>query len=87
MCKGGKRPDLAAKPPYKFEIADGDFDLSLNISILYGWTMGAFIGKQQGDRMHDTGGVKALSIAECFEFMAFGLDSLISRAAIFSKPG
>jgi hypothetical protein len=34
--------------------------------------MRTFVGKQQGDRTHDTRGLTALLIAEGFEFMAFG---------------
>ena len=71
-CEGRERPDLTATQPETFEIADGDSGLRLNVGILHGWAMRAFVGKQQGDRTHDAGGLAALLIAEGFEFMAFG---------------
>jgi hypothetical protein len=71
-CEGGERPDFAATQSKAFEIADGDSGLSLDVGILHGRTMRAFVGKQQCDRTHDAGGLAALLIAEGFEFMAFG---------------
>lgn len=71
-CEGGERPDLAATQPEAFEVADGDSGVCLDVGILHCRSMRAFVGKQQGDRTHDTGGLATLLIAEGFEFMAFG---------------
>lgn len=71
-CEGGERTDLAATQAETFEVANGDSGVCLNVGILHGRTMRAFVGKQQGDCTHDAGGLAALLIAEGFEFMAFG---------------
>lgn len=71
-CEGGERPYLAAAQPETFEVADGDSGVRLNVGILHGRTIRAFVGQQQCDRTHDAGGLAALLIAEGFEFIAFG---------------
>jgi len=45
----------------------------LGVGVLQGRSVRSFVGKQQGDRTHDAGGLATLLIAEGFEFIALGL--------------